>query len=108
HFGNVDTNYNAPATLALKTAPVGGKLAGNFSGQFTAGQASFPGLSLNRLGTYTLISAGNGAVLAGTAQVKVTTVTHFGVKVSGVPATGLVAGQPATFTVSALDASGAV
>jgi uncharacterized repeat protein (TIGR03803 family) len=107
-FGNVDTNYSAPATLALKAAPVGGKLAGNLTGQFTAGQASFPGLSLNRLGTFTLISAGNGAVLAGTAQVKATSVTHFGVTVSGVPTTGLIAGQPATFTVSALDGSGAV
>jgi uncharacterized repeat protein (TIGR03803 family) len=106
--GNVDLGYTGPATLALKAGPAGGKLAGKLTGQFTAGQASFPGLSLNKLGTFTLFSPGSSTVLAGTAQVKVVTVTHFGVTVSGVPSTGLVAGQPATFTVSALDASGAV
>jgi uncharacterized repeat protein (TIGR03803 family) len=106
--GNVDYGYTGTASLALKAAPAGGKLAGKLTGHFAAGEATFTGLSLNKLGTFTLFSAGSSTVLAGTAQVKVVTVTHFGVTVSGVPATGLVAGQPATFIVSALDAAGQV
>jgi phosphoglycolate phosphatase-like HAD superfamily hydrolase len=106
--GNVDLGYTGPATLTLKAAPTGGKLAGKLVGTFASGVATFPGLSLNRLGAYTLFSPGSSTVLAATAQVKVVTVTHFGITVSGVPSTGLVAGQPATFTVSALDSSGAI
>jgi hypothetical protein len=108
HYGNVAPGYSGPATLALSAAPAGGKLAGKLVGQFTAGQATFPGLSLNVLGAYTLFSAGSGPVLAGTAQVNVSTITHFGVTLSGVPAGGLVAGQPVMATVAALDASGAI
>jgi uncharacterized repeat protein (TIGR03803 family) len=107
-FGNVDLGYSGPASLALSAAPPGGKLSGKLVGQFTAGQATFPGLSLNLLGSYTLFAAGSGPFLSGTAQIDVTGVTHFGVTLSGVPAGGLVAGQPVMATVATLDNTGAV
>jgi uncharacterized repeat protein (TIGR03803 family) len=107
-FGNVDLGYSGPASLSLSAAPPGGKLSGKLVGTFASGIATFSGLSLNVLGAYTLFAAGSGPFLAGTAQINVTGITHFGVALSSVPAGGLVAGRPVMATVSALDNTGAI
>lgn len=59
--GNVLSSSSAQVTLAIGNNPGGGALAGTTSKSATSGQASFPGVSINRNGNgYTLVASSAG------------------------------------------------
>lgn len=66
-FGNLATGASAPVTLAIGANPGGGSLLGSTSAAPAGGVATFPGLSLDKVGAgYTLVAA-SGALPAATS-----------------------------------------
>ena len=57
-FGNVDTSYGSNVTASISAGPNGGGLFGTKSVAAIQGVATFTGLSLNLVGSYTLSLAG--------------------------------------------------
>jgi hypothetical protein len=103
--GVTDALYNGSVALLLLGSPAGSRLAGDVVATVQKGVATFPGLSLNMVGTgYTLLAASSEILVAGaSAPMTVVAPTHF--TLSGVPG-ALTAGGSFTFSVTALTAAG--
>src|SRR5207247_2479224 len=60
-LGNTDPSFVGNVSVALGTNPAGGTLSGTATVAAVSGEASFAGLSIDRVGTgYTLTAAGGG------------------------------------------------
>jgi hypothetical protein len=71
--GNIDTSYHTDVALALATGPIGGTLGGTKTATPVNGVASFSGLTLNKVGTYTIGAASDTLTPATSDAI---TVTH--------------------------------
>jgi Domain of unknown function (DUF4214) len=68
-FGNVDPTYNGNVTIALANNPTGATLTGTLSVTAVNGVATFNGLAISNPGTGYTLTAGSGALTAGTSPV---------------------------------------
>jgi hypothetical protein len=66
--GNVATNATAQVTLSIATGPTGAALAGTMTATPSNGLATFNGLSVDRMGAYTLKAAVAGISASGTSN----------------------------------------
>ncbi len=66
-FGNVDTIFTGPVTLAIASGPGGAILSGATAVTATNGVATFSGLALDRIGDYTLEASASGLAVTGSA-----------------------------------------
>ncbi|MFP2926939.1 beta strand repeat-containing protein [Pyxidicoccus sp. 3LG] len=71
-FGNTVTNNTALLHLALGTNTGGGTLSGTLTVNASGGQATFPGISVNRAGSYTLTISSLGLTRATSVAFDVT------------------------------------
>ena len=65
--GNVVTGSSVAVTLAIGTNPSGGALSGTATQNAVSGVATFPGLSINKVGTGYTFKATSGALTAATS-----------------------------------------
>jgi hypothetical protein len=66
-YGNVESSYSGPITVALANNPGGSSLGGTTTASAVNGSATFAGLTLNNAGNgYTIRASGNGLVSATT------------------------------------------
>ena len=100
-FGNIDPTVQGAVALNPSSS-LPGKLSGLPIGSLQNGVATFSNLSLATAGTYTLVAAGTGDLLAGTTVLSVVPAPQF--KVTLAPATPgqTAAGQAFTVTIAAL------
>jgi hypothetical protein len=61
-FGNVNTAFTGPVTVAISTNPGGGTLSGTATVNAVGGTASFTGLSIDKSGTGYRLEATSGAL----------------------------------------------
>jgi MBG domain/CARDB len=66
--GNLVTTYVGSVTLAIGTNPGGGTLAGTLTVPVSGGQASFSGLSIDKVGTGYTLQATGGSLTAATSN----------------------------------------
>src|SRR5438034_1393792 len=102
---NTATGFTGNVTLAIGTNPAGGTLSGTKTVAAVAGVASFPGLSIDKVGTgYTLTATGAGSTTSAAFNITAGTATQlvFSVQPSSTTAGATI--TPAV-QVTALDAS---
>jgi dUTPase len=58
--GNIDNSFGGSVTLALDNNPNGGVLGGTLTGTAVHGVATFTGLSINQVGSYTISASASG------------------------------------------------
>jgi hypothetical protein len=105
-FGNTDSTFNGPVTVALGAGPSGATLGGTLTGIATFGRVMFTGLTLNQAGTGYALQATNSTLAPGTSPFF--TVTQDQLVVTAQPATQVAAGAPFGLTVVAQAPSGGV
>lgn len=107
-IGTVATGFTGPVTVALPaTTAVGTVLTGTATVSAVAGVATFTGLSINRVGTYTLSATAASLLGATTAGVQVVPGPATRLAFQNYPVAGAVAGQVLDpVTVEARDAAG--
>ncbi len=103
--GNPVTDANTAITLALGTGPAAATLSGTLTEQANGGTASFADLSLDEMGTYTLVASADGLTAATSDSFAIGAGPAAKLVVSGFPTT-IDAGQSATLTVEATDLEG--
>ena len=104
-YGNLDTTFNATMTIALVNEPVG-MLHGSSTATATRGIATFSGLAITAVGTYT-IQATSGSLAASTAgPITVTAGPVSGLMVSQQPPSTIVAGATFGLAVEVVDEYG--
>jgi RHS repeat-associated protein len=106
-FGDVAPQYNASVALLLEEPTGKGKLSGAKIAPVENGTATFDNLSVDIAGTYTLLAASNGDLIAAIAPITVvvpsvqpTTATHLAL---GTDVKSAAMGQTVTVSVTPLD-----
>ena len=103
-FGNVDTSFINPVSVAVATPAGGGPLSGTTTVNAVAGVTTFSGLSLTRSGTYTFNVSGGGLPTVTTTPLVVTAAVAVKLVAVSTPPAAVAAGAPLSFTVTAEDA----
>jgi RHS repeat-associated protein len=99
--GLTDPFYSGLAALSPASAPKHGKLSGLLTEPIVNGVATFSNLSVTAAGSYTLLAASNGDLVAATVPLTAMQVPSFKVTLTPVTPGATAAGQAFTVTVTA-------
>jgi len=106
-FGNVDTSYDGPVTVALDNNPGNAVLGGTTTVTASSGVATFSGLTINVIGNnYTLLATGDSLTTPASTAIDVSPLPAVGLEVTTQPPTSVQAGQSFGLSVSVLDQFG--
>src|SRR5205814_953989 len=104
--GNTATGFTGNVTVAIETNPSSGTLAGTLTHAAVSGVATFPGLSIDKVGTgYTLTATGAGSTTSAAFNITAGSATQLVFSVQPSTTTAGAAITPAV-EVTAQDASG--
>jgi dUTPase len=104
-FGNTSTNYNGSVTLSLSNNPSNATLGGTLTVNAVDGEATFGGLTINKLGSGYRLTAASGSLTPGTSA-SFDVAAQAGVIVQ--PPEAVDAGSPFIFKVAAENGVGNV
>ena len=104
-YGNIDPSFNGNVTLSLGSNPDGGTLSGTLTTQAVNGIATFPGLTIDKVGNgYTLNATSTGLANGSSSSFDVTDQ----LVVTTPPLSTVTAGSPFGLVVTAEDGQGNV
>jgi hypothetical protein len=104
--GNIDTSYHTDVALALDTSPIGGALGGTTTATPIDGVATFSGLSLDKVGDYTVGTTSDTLTPATSSTITVTPAAATHLVVTAQPPSSVTAGGTFGLMVSAEDGQG--
>ncbi len=107
-FGNVATGFAGSETVSLASSSGGGTLGGTVTISASSGIATFSGLSLNKVGSYTLGVTSGTLASASSSSISVTPGATTQLLITSQPQVTVTAGSTFGFTVTAEDAQGNV
>jgi hypothetical protein len=101
---NIDLTYSGTISISIASNPTGGTLSGTTSKSAVNGQAAFNDLSINKVGTGYVLSAGSGTLTtAVTNSFNITHAPASKIAITQQPPASVIAGNPFGLSIEVLD-----